>query len=183
MTQSYILARVPSIRRDANLLGALSLAVTGRMLEGGELTARLGPSGAPALVALASWLDGGSIQQLRVVLELTHSGAVRLVDRLEREGLVERRAGADGRTVALGVTERGAEAAAAVRAERAAAVEGVLGALGAGDRRALERLLEDLLAAVARGPAPPGRICRLCDAVACGHYEGRCPVTEAAAGR
>jgi DNA-binding MarR family transcriptional regulator len=172
---------VASIARDANLLGALSLAVTGRMLEGGEVTARLGPSAAPALVALSSWLDGGSIQQLRVVLDLTHSGAVRLVDRLESDGLVERRAGTDGRTVALGVTDRGAELAATVRAERAAAVEGVLAALGPDDRRVLEGVLEDLLGGVARGPAPPGRICRLCDAVACGHYEGRCPVTESAA--
>ena len=175
---------MPSIQRDANLLGALSLAVTGRMLEGGAVTARLGASGAPALVALSSWLDGGSIEQLRGVLDLTHSGAVRLVDRLERDGLVERRAGADGRTVALGVTDRGAEAADAVRAERAAAVEVVLAPLDAGQRRALERALEALLAGVAaRGPVPPGRICRLCDAVACGHYEGRCPVTEGAAGR
>jgi DNA-binding MarR family transcriptional regulator len=181
MTGSYIVAAVPSTARDANLLGALSLTVAERMLEGGPETARLGPSGAPALLALASWLDGGSIEQLRAILDLTHSGAVRLVDRLADAGCVERRAGPDARTVALGVTARGARLAQEIREERAAAVEAVLAPLGAAERGELERLLEALLAGVARGPAAPGRICRMCDAVACGHYEGRCPVTEAAA--
>jgi DNA-binding MarR family transcriptional regulator len=171
---------VTSITRDANLLGALSLAVTGAMLDGGPLTERLGPSGAPALLALSSWLDGGSIQQLRAILELTHSGAVRLVDRLESEGLVERRPGRDGRTIALGVTAEGARVADGVRRERADAVEAVLAPLETGERQRLETLLETLLGGVARGGPAPGRICRMCDAVACGHYEGRCPVTEGA---
>jgi MarR family transcriptional regulator, negative regulator of the multidrug operon emrRAB len=180
MTRSYIVRRVPSIARDANLLGALSLAVAGGMLDGGPRAAELGPSGAPALLALSSWLDGGSIEQLRAILEITHSGAVRLVDRLAAAGLVERRAGPDGRTAALGVTAEGARAADEVRGERAAAIEAVLAPLDAADRERLERVLETLLGGIARGPAPPGRICRMCDAVACGHYEGRCPVTEAA---
>ena len=171
---------MPSISRDANLLGALSLAVTTRMLEGGDTTARLGPSGAPALLALSSWLDGGSIAQLRAVLDLTHSGTVRLVDRLEHDGLVQRRSGPDGRTVALGVTARGAAVADEVRHERARTVEALLEPLAAPQRAALEEALEAMLGDVARGPAPPGRICRMCDAVACGHYEGRCPVTESA---
>ncbi len=171
---------MPSTARDANLLGALSLAVTGGMLGRGPRSAELGPSGAPALLALSSWLEGGSIEQLRAILDLTHSGAVRLVDRLAGAGLVERYAGPDGRTAALRVTTSGARAAEAVRAERADAIEEILAPLDAGDRAQLERLLEALMGEVARGPAPPGRICRMCDAVACGHYEGRCPVTEAA---
>jgi MarR family transcriptional repressor of emrRAB len=183
MTESYIVALVPSIARDANLLGALSLAVTGEMLTRGTVTDRLGPSGAPALLALSSWLDGGSIEQLRAILDLTHSGTVRLVDRLAAEGLVERRAGPDARTIALGVTPAGAALAAEMRAERAGAIEAVLAPLDPGERADFERLLAAVLEGVASSSgAPPGRICRMCDAVACGHYEGRCPVTEGAHG-
>jgi len=166
--------------RDANLLGALALAVSGRILGGGAETQRLGPSAAAALVAVSTWLAGGSVQRLGEALGLTHSGAVRLVDRLVAEGLLDRRPGADARTRALAVTPAGARAAARVQRERAAALEDVLAALDARERARLTPLAEAMLAHLTAAGAPPGRTCRLCDARACGHYEGRCPVTQAA---
>src|SRR4051794_34944005 len=88
--------------REANLLGACSLAI-----------AELLPAAAAdaALVALGGWLAGGTVDRLARVLHLTHSGAVRLVDRLERDGLVQRRPGPDGRTRSLFVTTAGAREA------------------------------------------------------------------------
>ena len=53
----------------------------------------LGPSAPAALNALEGYLGGEPIDTLRQVLGLTHSGAVRLVDRLVAEGLAERRPG------------------------------------------------------------------------------------------
>ncbi|HET9059960.1 MAG TPA: MarR family transcriptional regulator, partial [Acidimicrobiales bacterium] len=73
-----------------NALGALGLVLADQMASAVEAVAPLGPSAPSALVALHEFLDGGSVTQLSSVLGLTHSGAVRLVDRLAAEGLVER---------------------------------------------------------------------------------------------
>ena len=51
------------------------------------------------------------MDDLRNVLGLTPSGAVRLVDRLAADGYVERRAGADGRSLALRLTPAGSRVA------------------------------------------------------------------------
>src|SRR4051794_36370490 len=109
--------------REANLLGACSLAVAERL--------PLAAADA-ALIALSTWLAGTTVDGLARVLGLTHSGAVRLTDRLERDGLVERRPGSDGRTRSLHVTASGAGAARRLQAGRFAALEDVLEPLDAG---------------------------------------------------
>src|SRR4051812_1122971 len=114
--------------REANLLGACALAVAERL--------PLAAADA-ALIALSTWLAGTTVDGLARVLELTHSGAVRLTDRLERDGLVERRAGSDGRTRAVHVTAAGARAAGRLQSERFAALEAVLAPLDPRERAAL----------------------------------------------
>jgi MarR family transcriptional repressor of emrRAB len=166
--------------RQANLLGAVSLAVTDRVRAGAEQATGQGGSAPAALISLAGYLDGGPIDSLRGPLGLTHSAAVRLVDRLVAAGLVRRREGRDRRSVAVALTPAGREAAERATRARAEAVEAALGALDPAERADLARLNEKLLAALTDGRATAGRICRLCDADACGHYEGRCPVTRAA---
>ncbi|MEO8686777.1 MAG: helix-turn-helix domain-containing protein, partial [Solirubrobacteraceae bacterium] len=76
--------------RQANLLGTLSLAVTGRVEAAVAARSPHGPSAPAALSALEGYLGGEPIDTLARVLGLTHSGAVRLVDRLAGAGLVER---------------------------------------------------------------------------------------------
>jgi DNA-binding MarR family transcriptional regulator len=166
------------LARDANLLGALSLAVTERMGEAVEVASAQGASAPAALAALETFLEGESIDALRRVLGLTHSGAVRLVDRLQSAGLIARGAAADGRAVALALTPAGREAARRVLAEREAALSAVLAPLTSPERRELARLHEKLLAGTATDRDSARHVCRLCDPVACGHWDGRCPVTE-----
>jgi DNA-binding MarR family transcriptional regulator len=60
-----------------------------------------------AALTLISSHAGSSIEWLRPRVGLTQSGTVRLVDRLESEGLV-RRGGGTGRAVALTLTRAGA---------------------------------------------------------------------------
>src|ERR1700761_702871 len=84
--------------------------------------AAVGPSAPAALVALHEFLDGGTVTQLSSVLGLTHSGTVRLVDRLAAEGLVERAGAPDGRTVAVVLTIAGRVTAGRVLAARHAAL-------------------------------------------------------------
>jgi MarR family transcriptional regulator, negative regulator of the multidrug operon emrRAB len=166
--------------RDANLLGALSLAVADRLEAAASAAAAHGGSGPAALTALATFLEGSSIDTMRKPLGLTHSAAVRLVDRLAVAGLVSRAAGEDGRSVAVFLTPAGRRAAAEVQDGRMRALAEVLAPLDAAEREQLTRLEEKLLAGLTSGRADAGRICRLCDAGACGHEVGRCPVTRAA---
>jgi MarR family transcriptional repressor of emrRAB len=90
-----------------------------------------------ALAALHGLADGRSIDVLAKTVGLTHSGAVRLVDRLAAAGLADRRVGVDGRAVALQLTPEGRREARRVLARREAAIEQVLAPLTAAERAAL----------------------------------------------
>jgi MarR family transcriptional regulator, negative regulator of the multidrug operon emrRAB len=166
--------------RENNLLGAVSLTVADRVREAVELGAGQGGSAPAALVSLASYLDGSPIDSIRGPLGLTHSATVRVVDRLVDAGLVERREGPDRRSVAVELTPAGREVAARAAQARADALEEALAGLDPGERAELARLNSKVLSTLTDGRAAAGRICRLCDAHACGHEEGRCPVTRAA---
>ena len=162
--------------RACNLLGAHALVAADRM----RLATGMELSSAAVLSALRTFADGASIDQLRRVLGLSHSGGVRIVKRLEREGLVAReRDPADGRAVRLHLTPEGDRAARRVLAARRAALASLLAPLDQRQTAELERLLERLLAAVVDEPAAANHICRLCEPDVCGHPE-RCPVTQAA---
>lgn len=130
------------------------------------------------------------MDKLRDVLGLTPSGAVRLVDRLAHDGLVERRPGTDNRSVAVALTPKGRRTAMRVRAARSGAVERVLAVLSEADRVALRRASEALITAITqqrlearqRGAlGSTGWLCRLCDFGACGRPDGRCPAASSAA--
>jgi len=166
--------------RDANLLGALSLAVADRLAQTTTVAAEHGASAPAALVALAGYLDGATLEALRQVLGLTHSGAVRLADRLDAAGMLTRGSQRDGRAVALHLTPAGRRAADRVLAARETALAEVLGVLAPAQREALAELHERLLGGLTPDRPAARRLCRLCDAGACGHAEGRCPVTRAA---
>ena len=166
--------------RQANLLGTLAMAVTGRVEAAVAAYSPHGPSAPAALAALEGYLGGEPIDALARVLALTHSGTVRLVDRLADAGLVERRRGGDGRSVAVTLTPAGHRAAEEIRAARERALADALSALGAGERELLTELNEKLLAGLTSDRVSARRICRLCDVEACGHERGTCPVTTAA---
>jgi DNA-binding MarR family transcriptional regulator len=171
-----------SLDRAGNLLGALSLAVADRTSESvasaGAAAART-TTGAAALSALLHFLDSPSIDLLRRVLGLTSSGTVRLVDRLERDGLVRRRGGEDGRVTTIELTAAGRRAAAAVARTRGEVLEAALSGLDHDERAALDELLGAVLVGLIPHPGPNGWMCRLCDTDACGRERGRCPVANA----
>ena len=161
-----------------NAFGALSRAVADRMQEAMAGVAGHGASGPAALVALDGPAGGTSIDALRRILGITHSGAVRLVDRLAGVGLVERRVGPDARTVSLHLTPTGRRTARRVLAAREAALEQVLAATSAAQREQLKSLLSVLISGLEPTAESAPRICRLCDAEHCGHARGECPVTR-----
>jgi MarR family transcriptional repressor of emrRAB len=164
-----------STTRLANLLAAgaelVSDAVAGAMDAAG--------SRAPALIALSHDPDA-PIETLRRTLGLTHSGAVRAIDRLESEGLVLRQR--RGRTAVVRLTERGASEAQALGTVRLEAAAAVLDSVPPELHAPLEQALSALLATHTADDADLRRICRMCSFAACSGGGARCPVEAAARG-
>jgi MarR family transcriptional regulator, negative regulator of the multidrug operon emrRAB len=127
-------------------------------------------------VALYGTRAGVTIDGLARVTGLSHSGAVRLVDRLAAQGLVERRRGADQRSAALYLTPAGRRAARRVLADREASVHSLLSLLTDDQQARLGDLAVELLTELGSAPEAEARLCRLCDVDACGRSTGRCPV-------
>ncbi len=169
-----------SYSRAANLLGGLALAVADRIRLATEQEAdRLAGAEPAALVTLAHY-PGQSVTTLGQTLSLTHSGAVRLADRLEADGLVRRSSRGPGRTLALYLTEAGRHSSGQVLARRRAVVEELVAGLDAAEVAGLEQLAGRLLAAATTDRASTRRLCRLCDEPLCADGPG-CPVDQAAA--
>jgi MarR family transcriptional regulator, negative regulator of the multidrug operon emrRAB len=176
--------------RLANLLAVAATAVADEIRDGTAEAVGEHGAAAAALVALSQSQDGAPITRLAGVLGLTHSGAVRLVDRLVELGCVRRREAPDRRAVSVRLTPRGRAAAARAAAARAQATEPLLAALAPGDRARLSAILETLIEAVVdvrlrRRTAEGWRgawLCRQCDFIACGRPDGRCPAANAAHG-
>jgi DNA-binding MarR family transcriptional regulator len=161
--------------RTANLLGALALGLSDEIRSASECQASEGGP-APAAVTLIGHVPNLSIDQLRRALGLSHSGAVRLVDRLASDDLVERRPSPqDGRVVALQLTARGERQRDAILSERHASLLTALGRLSPREQSDLDRLLAKLLAAYVRDEGHAYQVCRLCDERTC----TKCPVEDA----
>ena len=178
-----------SRQHAANVLGALSLVVADRMNAAVEAVVVLGPSAPSALAALHEFLDGGSITQLSSVLGLSHSGTVRLVDRLAAEGLVKRIGAQDGRAVSVVLTSSGRRVALRIRQARSKELTRALSALTSDEVDNLVAALDTMLTTITLSRAeersahshdrPQPWLCRLCDFSACGRKEGYCPVNNA----
>ena len=91
--------------RASNLLGALAVALGDDISAATEGVAGHAAA-SPAAIVTVGGEPGQTIESLRRALELSHSGTVRLLDRLEDEGIVERREGKDGRSAAIFLTTR-----------------------------------------------------------------------------
>jgi MarR family transcriptional regulator, negative regulator of the multidrug operon emrRAB len=171
---------VASDERTAQLLGALALALADRAGAAVEEDAGVSGTDAAALVTLRNYAEGEPLDLLRRALALSHPGVVRLADRLQARGLVERhRSERDGRAVALRLTPAGRQAADAALAARGEAIAAALKTLDPAERRALAPMLERMLGAQTTDSTASLVICRMCDPDVCGHPD-RCPVTQAA---
>ena len=133
-------------------------------------------AGPAALTALRIH-RGCSVDHLAGVLGLTHSGTVRLVDRLEEDGLVRRGQGQDARVVTLELTTKGARRASRVAAARAEAVEGFLGEpRPTTSADVLLRLVEKIVVSGMVDWRKVQHRCRLCDLEACHAGGDSCPL-------
>jgi DNA-binding MarR family transcriptional regulator len=168
-------------RREANVLGALALVLADQINAAIAGSTDLSASAAAALSALHQFLDRPTVDRLSEVLGLTHSGTVRLVDRLEEAGFVSRAGGADARSRTLVLTRRGKVEAKRITAARLSVLEAAFTGLPSAERQALLAGLGRMMANVVANKDGGAWVCRLCDLNACGRPEGVCPAANAAA--
>ena len=170
--------------RLANILGAIAISLNDRLLGTTGLAAFESPVDhvtASACVSLLRWLPGTPMPRLAAYVGLSQSAAVRLVDRLERAGLVVRRRDPGQRQVRVFLTPRGAAAAALIHRRRARVLERVVGQLDARDRDDLLRVSEHLARELPEDQWHAMHVCRLCHFRSCG-ADDECPVWQAAKG-
>jgi DNA-binding MarR family transcriptional regulator len=169
------------IARVATRLGAIALTLSDGIREATEEATGTTGGVPAALVSLHEWADGRSVDVLAEALRVSHSRAVRIVDRLEAAGLARREPDdADGRRVLVRLEPSGRKLAERALAARAGVLLLAVAQLDAGDLHDLERLVGALLDATTVDLRAAMQTCRLCDAHTCGHDEGVCPVTLAA---
>src|SRR3984893_14091838 len=94
-------------QRLINTLGAFAVALADAIRDATEGASGMTGAAPAALVALDQFLAGCSTEDLARATGVTHSGAVRLVDRLVEAGLVERRSGRDARSGSVVLTATG----------------------------------------------------------------------------
>ena len=152
--------------RTANLLGALALALADALNHEAAMRAEHGAA-APAALVTIGFYEGDSIDALAHVLDLSHSATVRLIDRLQKDALVERRGGPDGRTSALHLTRRGKARVRSILDGRRRVLGNALSPLSTDEHAALTGLMEKLLSGLTRDRRHADHICRLCDERVC----------------
>ena len=168
-------------RHDVNVVGALAVALGDRLRDATEAAAGMPGALPAALVSLHEWAGGRTVDTLAGGLRLSHSRTVRVIDRLEADGLaVRERDPADGRGVLVRLTPAGERAGAAVLAAREAALREALDGFSPEALAALAGAAEHVLGRLTDGRRSARATCRLCASDACGHHDGRCPVTRAA---
>jgi DNA-binding MarR family transcriptional regulator len=163
--------------RQANLVGALAIAVVDRLHEARVANDSRGLTATAALNHLRL-RPGQNIDFLARLLQISHPATVRLVDRLEAEGLVTRGPSRDDRrSRTLVLTGKGQRVALATARERLEGLDEILAPLTTAERRQLEPLLEKLVTALTDDRWEARHICRLCDFPTCA--SPTCPVDQA----
>jgi MarR family transcriptional repressor of emrRAB len=160
----------------SNLIGAFATTISSEIeksiaeLDGRSLSHEI------ALVAIYNH-PNETISTLSKVLAITHSGAVRLINTLENEGLVERyKSEQDARSVVLHVSDKGKERAQSVLFSREKVTSNLLKNFNEAQRRDFLNLLEIAMSNLTDKQIEARRICRLCDEGICRKLG--CPVEK-----
>lgn len=146
-----------------NKLAALALAVTDATL---EKTEDLAPTAVAALISIRD-RELLSIGDIARIVGLTHSAAVRLVDRLEKDWLVRRQRRV-GREVMVEITARGRRRAQQLQETRLAAVASFIDVLDPEEQAQLDALIAKVIAKRSGGADfDESQFCRMCRRQAC----------------
>lgn len=158
-----------------NVLGALSMVL------GDEIRAAvnetIGTSGeAGAAIVMLGAHPGLCVGQVAAALGLSHSGCVRVIDRLEADGLLVRKEGSNHRLVSLELTAEGRRRRLIALKHRDRVLHQAAGNLSADETELLGALVTKMLKGVLTDKGQSYRFCRLCNEGACVPFG--CPVEE-----
>lgn len=159
---------------SANKLGALGAMI----LERTEIALETLSPSAASVLSMLHFKPGLTTSALAEVVGVRQPTAVRLIDGLERQGLVVR-GKPEGRVTPLSLTAAGHAHAVRLQRRRLAALEGLLSVLAPNERGQFEGMLDRILAGATTSRAFARTTCRLCEHELCG--SGRCPIGGRAA--
>lgn len=162
-------------RRAANVLGAFALALTDKIEVAIREVGDCSDMTSAAIIQIG-FEPGMSIERLRGCLGLSHSATVRLIDGIERDGLVarSRNPAVDSRVAVLALTSAGEALMKKTLAARATVTEPILARLSASEVTTLMAILDKALPHVVVPGADEDIVCRLCDIGVC--PQDACPV-------
>ena len=168
--------RSPEDERFMNLFGAAAQVVTDQVRKTISAVVGAGESYGAGLVSILQF-EGRSVDVLSRTLGISHSGTVRLVDRLEADGLVRRRH--EGRATLLFATPRGRRVGRRIEAARLDTVSALVSGFSPSERKAFEPLLRALLKKQTCSFDDVLHTCRICSLDACLGTGEPCPVATA----
>ena len=132
-----------------------------------------------ATLALLNWVPKMPQARLACCVALSQPATVRLVDRLEDAGLVRRIRSLRRRQIWLESTSLGRTVASRLGFRRHEGMKLALASLSRSEQATLGGLLEKLAFQLLESKEHVMRVCRLCDARACG-ADDDCPMWRAA---
>jgi DNA-binding MarR family transcriptional regulator len=152
--------------RSLNVIGAFALNLGDAIERNMAALAQRPRSEVVALVAVRQ-CDSFTVGWLASTLALTHSAAVRVVDRLEADRLIRRTRSSDARRVALALTKTGESLADQLIACRADTISAAVGPLDDQQLALLAGLIEASFFDAPLTEECAYRVCRLCHLEAC----------------
>lgn len=149
-----------------NLMGAAAIAIADCIQAAAEKTTGQTASFPAALVIIDRY-PLMTVDLLGQYLQLSQSGAARLVERLVQHNMVERHRGHDRRFVRLQLTSTGHQMVQAIQQAKVEAVSNVLTPLNSQEQRQLFSLLTKLAGNANMTVLTEEHICRFCDIQSC----------------
>lgn len=146
----------------ANKFGALGILIGDAMEQALD---DLSPTAA-AMLSTLSYRSDLTGSMLAGIVGVTQPTATRVLDGLVRRGWIERQE-SQGRNTPLRLTQAGEARADALRSARHATLARLTANLSDGDRQALDRILDAILAGATTSRAFARTTCRLCDHGTC----------------
>lgn len=148
----------------ANMLGALAIVLADDLRK--AVNSALATTGETAAAILV----------LGAHPAFSHGGAVRLIDRLERDGMVRKRPGADARTMLVKLSPEGRAQLQEALRKRGTVLDRAVTLLDADEAALLAGCLDKMLRGLLTCPEHGHRYCRMCDEDKC--VPNCCPVED-----
>lgn len=162
-----------------NLIGTLALKIHDLQMDAAINVSGLSPTSCACLISVDHQDTPQTISDIAAICKISHSAAVRLVEKLESLGYIHKTSlTSDGRKVFVDLTSGGYQMRDAILEARRSAIKPMLSKFSRSDWKTIEWAAGFILADMTESRLESEQICRYCDASACGG--SNCPVEKKA---